>query len=339
MATHALPEWNRWDILASPAFAALAPLLAQLPEDHFPTLAQLNRLCAEHEVVSGGGIPVEFVPQEAKTDEPYETRVYARGKVLTRSSNWHDLFNALVWITFPRSKAALNRHHYREMLAHQGDGKRSGDRNEGGSRSAARAEGGSRGVPRAEGGSRGVPRTEGGSRGVPRDVLTLFDESGVIVVASEPELGALLRNFEWKELFWQRRAEVTAAMRFYVFGHSIYEKALQPYKGLTAKTVIFDVAQRELERPLPQQLATLDARLAKYFSEPKALEATDAYAPLPVLGIPGWTADNEDERYYDDAQHFRPGRRQEEMPEEPGRQDTRGGRSEHKAPPHTARNK
>jgi hypothetical protein len=279
MATIAPPVWNRWELLASPAFATLAPLIEQLPEDHFPTLAQLNRICDEREVVSGNGVPVEFVPQEAKTDEPYETRVYARGKVLTRSRNWHDLFNALVWITFPRSKAAINRHHYRELLARQGEG----------------------------------------LRGTPRDVLTLFDESGVIVVNSEPELGALLRDFKWKELFWQRRSEAVESMRFYVFGHSIYEKALQPYKGITAKTVQFEVAPRELERPLPQQLATLDARLAKYFSDPKALAATEAYAPLPVLGIPGWTPDNEEERYYDDTQHFRPGRRQAEEQAQPRR--------------------
>jgi hypothetical protein len=276
VATSAPPVWNRWELLASPAFAALAPLIEQLPEDHFPTLAQLNRMCDEREVVSGGGVPIEFVPQEGKTEEPYETRVYARGKVLTRSHSWHDLFNALVWITFPRTKAAINRHHYREMLARQGEG----------------------------------------LRGTPRDVLTLFDEGGVIVVSSEAELGLLLRDFKWKQLFWTRRAEVIAAMRFFVFGHSIYEKALQPYKGITAKTVIFDVSARELERALPQQLATLDARLAKHFGEPKALAATEAYAPLPVLGIPGWDADNEDERYYDDSQHFRPGRRQAEEPQE-----------------------
>ena len=276
------PAWNRWDLLASPAFATLAPLIEQLPEDYFPTLAQLNRMCDEREVVSGGGVPVEFVPQEAKTDEPYETRVYSRGRVLTRSHNWHDLFNALVWITFPRTKAAINRHHYREMLARQGEG----------------------------------------LRGTPRDVLTLFDEGGVIVMTSEAELGALMREFKWKELFWQRRDAVIASMRFYVFGHSIYEKALQPYKGITAKTVIFDVPARELERPLPQQLATLDARLAKYFGEPQALSATEAYAPLPVLGIPGWDADNTDERYYDDTQHFRPGRRQtEEQQDAPPRRD------------------
>jgi hypothetical protein len=285
MATAAPPVWNRWDLLASPAFATLAPLIEQLPEDHFPTLAQLNRMCDEREVVSGNGVPVEFVPQEGKTDEPYETRVYARGKVLTRSRNWHDLFNALVWITFPRSKAAINRHHYRETLARQGEG----------------------------------------LRGTPRDVLTLFDEGGVIVVSGEPELGALLREFQWKRLFWQRRGEVIESMRFYVFGHSIYEKALRPYKGITAKSVIFDVPPRDLERPLPQQLATLDARLAKHFGDPKVLAATEAYAPLPVLGIPGWTADNEDERYYDDTQHFRPGRRPAEEPQDV---PPRGGASE-----------
>ncbi|MEK7437626.1 MAG: DUF3025 domain-containing protein [Pseudomonadota bacterium] len=284
MATSAPPAWNRWELLATPAFATLAPLIEQLPEDYFPTLAQLNRMCDEREVVSGGGVPVEFVPQEGKSEEPYETRVYTRGKVLTRSNNWHDLFNALVWISFPRSKAALNRHHYKEMLVHLGAGK----------------------------------------RGTPRDVLTLFDEGGVIVTCGEPELGTLLREFKWKTLFWQRREEVVATMRFYVFGHSIYEKALQPYKGITAKTVIFDVPARELERPLQQQLATLDARLAKYFGEPQALAATEAYAPLPVLGIPGWDADNADERYYDDTQHFRPGRRlPEEQQDAPPR---RGGR-------------
>lgn len=282
MATTAPPVWNRWELLAAPAFATLAPLIEQLPEDHFPTLAQLNRMCDEREVVSGGGMPVEFVPQEGKSEEPYETRVYARGKVLTRVENWHDLFNALVWITFPRTKAAINRHHYREMLARQGEG----------------------------------------LRGTPRDVLTLFDEGGVIVVSSEAELGVLLRDFKWKELFWQRRDEVVATMRFYVFGHSIYEKLLQPYKGITAKTLILDVPARELDRPLAQQLATLDARLAKYFSEPQALEATEAYAPLPMLGIPGWSADNQDERYYDDAQHFRPGRRQDKAPQ--GAQARRG---------------
>ncbi len=282
MATSAAPVWDRWELLASPMFATLAPVIERLPEDHFPTLAELNRLCEEREVVSGGGEPLEFVPQETKTGEPYEKRVFAYGKVLTRNRNWHDLFNALVWITFPKTKAAINRHHYREMQAREG----------------------------------------GEARGAVRDALTLFDESGVVVASIDAGLSELLTGFQWKELFWGRREEVVRGMRFHLFGHALYEKALKPYKGVTGKSVILDISAKDLERPLPQQLASVDAHLSRLFSDMRSLAATEAYAPLPVLGVPGWTADNEYERYYDDTQHFRPGRRQaEEQAEAPSRRD------------------
>ena len=52
--------------------------------------------------------------------------------------------------------------------------------------------------------------------------------------------------------------------------------------------------------------ALLDERVALALP---SLQSTRALAPLPVLGIPGWVADNEDPRYYDDTSHFRPGRR------------------------------
>lgn len=37
----------------------------------------------------------------------YERRI-ARGQIATRSCNWHDLFNALVWARYPAVKGALN---------------------------------------------------------------------------------------------------------------------------------------------------------------------------------------------------------------------------------------
>jgi hypothetical protein len=36
--------------------------------------------------------------------------------------------------------------------------------------------------------------------------------------------------------------------------------------------------------------------------------ATKPFAPLPVLGIPGWWPANEDPRFYGDKTVFRPGR-------------------------------
>lgn len=38
----------------------------------------------------------------------YEERIALTGAIATRESNWHDLFNALVWIRYPAIKRALN---------------------------------------------------------------------------------------------------------------------------------------------------------------------------------------------------------------------------------------
>jgi hypothetical protein len=255
-------------VLDAPIFAALAPLLRRLPPDRFPRHDELNAL-ATPSVASGGGAPIRFVPPAGSAQ--YEIHVFETGEVQTRSDNWHDLFNALVWLAFPRTKAVLNRHHCEEIRARRGER----------------------------------------LRGTARDVLTLFDEGGIVVAAADAELSSLLREFRWKELFWKRRAEVLRSMRFYVFGHAIYEKALEPYKGVTAKALIVDTAAGLFDAPLGQQLAELDARAADYFSGAQALASTRTLPPLPILGIPGWEPANAREDYYDDAAQFRPGRSNE----------------------------
>jgi len=249
----------------APIFTALKPLLGRLPRDRFPRHDELNALRTPS-VVSGGGAPIRFVPPAASAQ--YEVRIFENGEVQTRPDNWHDLFNALVWLAFPKTKAVLNGHHYDEIRARRGER----------------------------------------LRGTARDVLTLFDEGGIVVAAADPELPALLREFRWKELFWRRRAEVLRSMRFYVFGHAIYEKALEPYKGVTAKALILDAAPGLLDAPIERQLPELDARAADYFSGTHALASTRSLSPLPILGIPGWEPANACEEYYDDASQFRPRR-------------------------------
>ena len=252
--------------LASPVFAPLVPLLARLPRDRFPGADDLNALLPPG-TVSGGGAPLRFVPPAAPlAGAPYEARVFETGEVATRPGEPHDLFNALVWATFPATKAAFNRVHYAEMRARRGERE----------------------------------------RGTPRDVLTLFDEAGVIVACADASLAALLPAHEWKALFWARRDDVERAMRFFVFGHAIYEKALEPYKGVTAKALIVDVEESFFAQPIERQLARMDARAAAYFSDPRALVSTRTLPPLPVLGVPGWDPANARADYYDDATQFRP---------------------------------
>ena len=185
---------------SSPIFAPYAKLLAALPRDRWPTHAELTALAAGIE--TGRGRALRFVAPRKQHDgeeRSYEERIAAAGEVETRAGNWHDLFNALAWIVFPRAKAAMNRAHA-ALLAERGPG-------------------------------------EARNRSPERDALTLFDEGGVVVASSSAELLRLIVDREWKALFWTRRAELERHMRFFALGHALLEKALDPYLGIVAKTV------------------------------------------------------------------------------------------------------
>ena len=211
---------------------------------------------------------VQFVPQSASPlefSQQYEPRIYLSGEVQTRPNNWHDLFNALVWLTFPRSKAALNRLHYQALLQEYGNDKK--------------------------------------QRGTLRDAATLFDESGVVVVSSDAGLSNLLQDFEWKQLFWKQRKAVCNHMRFFLFGHGLYEKSLKPYVGMTGKGVILSVEKDFFNQPLAVQLAMIDSMLEDLLSSGKVENFT--LSPVPLLGYPGWSEDNLNEGYYDDSHYFR----------------------------------
>jgi hypothetical protein len=267
--------WQRDALMATPMFAPLREVIAQLGEA-FPTQDELNQLLARRadKIVVHSGHGLRFVPQQTGKlgfESQYEPRCYLSGEVQSRSDNWHDLLNALVWLTFPKAKAAINTRHYQALLQQHG-------------------------------------LSGSSQRGAVRDTNTLMDESGVIVACADPILAQALRNFQWRELFYERRANVQRHMGFYLFGHGLYEKALQPYVGLTGQGIILDVDTKFFTWPQAQQLANLDERLAAYWSDMRNCMNTRELSPVPLLGIPGWCANNEDPSYYDDTRYFRPGR-------------------------------
>jgi hypothetical protein len=100
-------------------------------------------------------------------------------------------------------------------------------------------------------------------------------------------------------------------MRFYLFGHALYEKALRPFLGITGRGILLKTEPAVLVQPPGEQLAVLDSRVAAYISESGNLTTPRALAVLPVLGVPGWCRDNEREGFYDNADYFRSGRRTE----------------------------
>jgi hypothetical protein len=60
-----------------------------------------------------------------------------------------------------------------------------------------------------------------------------------------------------------------------------------------------------LAAPFEEQLAAIDAAVARHVSDAGNLTVTRELAVVPVLGVPGWCADNEREAYYDDPDYFR----------------------------------
>lgn len=250
--------------LQSPLLAHLRPWLDRLPPS--PDTAAVALLAAASSLRTESGQALRFVsPQDDGLG--YERRIWERGEVETRPDNWHDFFNTLIWLAFPRAKAALNARHLRAMGA------------------------------------------EDAPRGQVRDAMTHFDECGLVVVSDNPLLLELVRAFRWKELFWERRADLQRDMRFFVFGHATCEQLLAPFRGLTAKAVLYEVAADWLALTAAEQLAAIDARLAAELAAGQHAVPRDLQ-PVPLLGLPGMTPDNERPEYYDDTWQFRPGRRQ-----------------------------
>ncbi|MEY3201241.1 MAG: hypothetical protein RIR70_791 [Pseudomonadota bacterium] len=91
-----------------PLFGPIAPWLERF--DTLPSLPTLNQIARDLKLTNAAGQPIVFVP-EGDAGVPYERQVFERGEIPTRPGSWHDVFNALCWFAYPRTKAALNARH------------------------------------------------------------------------------------------------------------------------------------------------------------------------------------------------------------------------------------
>lgn len=137
-------------------------------------------------------------------------------------------------------------------------------------------------------------------RGPVRDALTLFDENAAFLVAPQPLWDALVAR-DWKRLFVELRPLWQQA-QLVLFGHALLEKLVYPRKPITAHIYRAQPAINSIA----DSLAGLDAWVAADLSADKL--AGKPFAPLPVLGVPGWWAENENFSFYDDSLVFRPRR-------------------------------
>ena len=130
-------------------------------------------------------------------------------------------------------------------------------------------------------------------RGPERDGLTVFDENAALLQAPDTLWDALVAK-DWRRLFVTQRPLWRQA-HLVLFGHALLEKLVAPRKAITAHVYRVQAAG--------DSIADIDAWLALDLSAAKL--AGKPFAHLPVLGVPGWWAANEDPAFYADVSVFR----------------------------------
>lgn len=231
--------------------------------------AALNAQAVVQGLRNQRGLQLTFVPQQSlPAATAYEAFIGATGCVPTRE-NLHDFFNAMVWLSFPRIKRALNALQAAQ-IAVAGIGK---------------------------------------SRGPARDAATLFDENAALLVVRDAPSGRALvealRSHRWRAAFIGQRASFGSEAQVWLFGHALMEKLVSPYKAITAHTWVVLAPPEFFALDPVRGRAWIDAAVAQKL-ERDALHTAD-FTPLPVLGVPDWWP-GQDAAFYADASVFRPQR-------------------------------
>jgi hypothetical protein len=211
--------------------------------------------------------PLRFVSQNSLPNGvAYEQFIFHTQQCPTRDG-LHDFFNALYWDLFPCTKTRLNQLQAQQIA------------------------------------QLGTVR----HRGSVRDYLTLFDENGALLIAP-PEIWEALIAMDWQRLFVTLRPLWQQA-RLIPFGHALLEKLVHPRKPITAHVYMTQITIENIAveaintRASTNFYPILDESIAADLSAAKF--ATKPFAPLPILGVPDWWADNENLDFYNDEAVFR----------------------------------
>jgi len=240
----------------SPWYGSIAAALARFDAlDRFPTPEELSALY--HERTAHLPLPpLRFVASpKTKAKRPkrqpidpstlYEGRVIDRGEVPTRLDDWHDLFNALAFVHFPRAKRALHARQYGILKS------------------------------RLTPSSTRLPN----ARTREQDALSLFDEGGICLAAPHA-LAGVLHEADDDTL---RDALATQQVRIFPFGHALYEHMVArlpvPLGTLVVVPLTADVIASD------GLLDGLDLALSQQLDDPRAfqLPSTARGNSLPAL--------------------------------------------------------
>jgi Protein of unknown function (DUF3025) len=255
--------------------------------DHANALLQ-DRTNSAHRSVSGGGQALQFRQSLLDETVAYEPGIFESGQVPCRTvaggfslaQERHDYYNALVWLTFPKSKARLNQLSMLALDAFRSEQVYSRDQASAKNAGAV------------------------GHRGPLRDAITVFDENALLLLSSDSQLIEQLATMQWQNLLVAQRSKWLSEETIVpvCFGHALLQKLEAPYKAITGHSFVISMTSKQVIESR-KNVGLIDTVLCEQLS--KDVLVAKPFLPLPVLGIPEWSFENTNLDYYDDPQVFR----------------------------------
>lgn len=192
-------------------------------------------------------------------DALYDARITKHGEVPSRPRDWHDLFNALCFATFPRSKTALHQRQYTILEQRVGHH------------------------------ATHLP----GARTREQDALTLFDEGGVVIAADAVAYGSLsaMEREPRQECIGQvvqeslpaphvPRTVLGGKLVVVPFGHALFEHLIEGLRCPGGCTQLVELPEVPEERgPL---LDAVDRELSMALSDPQRFVNPSQCAGMPL---------------------------------------------------------
>ena len=200
----------------------------------------------------------------------YEEIIAQDNRVPTRENSWHDLFNALIWLQFPNTKALLNQLHIQDIK------------------------------------ECGVhPRTPRRNRITHFDEcgIVLAIESGNEVLSNT--LLSQLAHHQWTQCFCEHKSHWWKHITPFVFGHANLEMMLCPFIGLTGKWLAVSVPKGFHTLDFWSQRKILDNALVERIHALGDFSLSPLLKPFPILGVPSWYSD-QNKTFYSNSDYFRP---------------------------------
>lgn len=240
----------------------------ELTGDRPVTPELLNRLALSYTSLWSG--PRFIGDEQADLSSRYYEVFIAQEQQVPTRHNWHDTFNALMWVLYPRTKQRLNQLHCEEI-------ERFGLH----------------------------PRTPKRNRLTHFDECGLVIAVPEDRLKTANNLLQQLATHQWQQVLIDYQEEWQKTLFPMIFGHALYEMLLNPFIGLTAKWLAVVVPADFPGMDWHSRYQQADQSLSRRIIELDALADKRVLKPLPLLGIPGWYA-GQSKAFYADESYFRP---------------------------------